>query len=374
MKRDALHAGAASHAPHAPHAGHAGHAGQDVGDPRGGARARAPGDVPRTGFVAGTLGGAPGGGGADALADSHAAIRVGSRSFAAAARLFPADVRDDIVSLYAWCRHCDDVVDGQVMGYGRAVDVAPDDRDAARERLAALRRETVEVLGGAPGASPPFVALARVLRRHPIPARWPLDHLDGFAMDVEGTRYATLDELLGYCWRVAGVVGTMTATIMGARDPRVLDRACDLGVAFQLTNIARDVVDDARAGRAYLPGEWLAAAGVPPDALADPAHRAALAAVAARLLDAAEPYYASARIGLRALPPRSAWAVATALSTYRAIGTRVRELGPRAWDARASTSGAAKLGHALAALPSALRVRRVPPGASPRSGLFTRPG
>jgi phytoene synthase len=291
------------------------------------------------------------------LAAARDAIREGSRSFAAASRLFAPPVRDSVTLLYAWCRHCDDEVDGQRLG-GPMVGPWPVDPQAApaaaRARLARLRERTAAVLGGEPPPALPFAALAQVLRRHPIPAALPLAHLEGFAMDVEGTRYGSLDALLPYCWRVAGVVGEMMAIVMGASGARALERASDLGIAFQLTNIARDVVDDARDGRIYLPRDWLAQAGIPPDELVAPRHRVALAGVAHRLLDAAEPYYASARLGLGALPPRSAWAVATALATYRAIGPRLRARGAAAWDERVATSRAEKARHALAALPVAL--------------------
>jgi phytoene synthase len=130
---------------------------------------------------------------------------------------------------------------------------------------------------------------------------------------------------------------------MGAQDPQVLDRACDLGLAFQLTNIARDIVDDARIGRCYLPAQWLREAGIPPDELALPRHRVALAKVAARLVDHAEPYYDSALGGVAALPLRSAWAIATARRVYRQIGIAVKARGPRAWDERVGTSRATKL-------------------------------
>jgi phytoene synthase len=153
---------------------------------------------------------------------------------------------------------------------------------------------------------------------------------------------------------------------------QVLDRACDLGLAFQLTNIARDIVEDAAVGRCYLPAQWLREAGIPPDEIGQPRHRAALARVAARLVDHAEPYYDSAAHGLAALPLRSAWAIASARNVYRQIGIEVKRRGPRAWDERAGTSRAAKLRllakggvEALAA-----RFRTAPPR---RPGLWRRP-
>ena len=130
------------------------------------------------------------------------------------------------------------------------------------------------------------------------------------------------------------------------RDPAVVDRACDLGLAFQLTNIARDVVADATAGRVYLPASWLAEEGLSADGLRcghRPRDNAALARVVARLLAAAAPYYASANAGIAALPPRSAWAIATARAVYRDIGTEILARGPNAWDRRVSTSRSRKL-------------------------------
>ncbi|MFC0340624.1 phytoene/squalene synthase family protein [Paracoccus niistensis] len=297
------------------------------------------------------------------VAESRAAIAAGSQSFAAAARLMPAGIREDTVMLYAWCRHADDVVDGQELG---SVPVAQGD---PAERLSRLKAETLEALHGSGPLSPPFAALRTVARRHDFPDRWPLDLIDGFAMDVAGRDYRTLNDTLDYSYHVAGVVGVMMARVMGVRDPAVLDRACDLGLAFQLTNIARDVIDDARIGRVYLPGDWLHEAGakVEGDIPSPEVH-----AVILRLLNAAEPYYASAFAGLPALPARCAWSIAAAARIYRAIGTRIRRGGPEAYRARIGTSGAAKAGLALRALGDA-GVSRVIPRAVPRDGLWTRP-
>lgn len=274
--------------------------------------------------------------------------------------------------LYAWCRHCDDVIDGQRLGRGHA-----GESETAREVLAGLRERTRAVFRGETPEEPEFAAFAAVVRRHAIPEAYALAHLDGFAMDVEGRVYRNFDDTLDYCYRVAGVVGLMMAHVMGVHRPEILDRACDLGIAFQLTNIARDVIEDAGIGRVYLPGEWLEEAGIPVAEIARERNRGALAEVVARLLSEAEPYYASASIGIAHLPPRSAWAIATALRVYRAIGVEVARRGPAAWDERVATSSAAKLGAvlgggvgALAAITSG-RLRAFPP---PRRGLWVRPG
>ncbi|WP_062206681.1 phytoene/squalene synthase family protein [Aureimonas sp. AU12] len=304
----------------------------------------------------------------DVAAFAARSIAAGSKSFAAAARLFDPATRDSVMMLYAWCRHCDDVVDGQEGGRGQVASAL-----SADARIAGLRRDTHAALGGqTEGLDPSFLALAEVVRRHAISPRLLDEHLAGFALDVAEHRYRTLDDLLVYCWHVAGVVGVMMAEVMGVTDEAVLDRACDLGLAFQLTNIARDVVEDAREGRVYVPLDWLAEEGVGAPDLIDPAHAAALARLRARLVAAAEPYYASARIGVDALPRRSAWAIATARLVYRRIGTKLVAAGERAQAQRISTSTPEKLAAIASGGWAALRFRDY--GGLPRDpALWTRP-
>ena len=177
--------------------------------------------------------------------EAHAlgAIDKGSASFAAAARMFDRRTRTSVVLLYAWCRHCDDEIDGQVLGHG-AVGIDP---VLAGEKLDELRLRTAAALAGEPQTDPVFTAFQRVAMRHGIPADEAMDLLQGFEMDVVGRRYDTLEDTLDYAYHVAGVVGVMMARIMGVDDAPTLRRAQDLGLAFQLTNIARDVtltVDD----------------------------------------------------------------------------------------------------------------------------------
>jgi phytoene synthase len=306
------------------------------------------------------------------VARSRAAIERGSKSFAAAARLFDPPTRDGAILLYMWCRHCDDQIDEQALGF-RA---ARPSSESAEGRLAALERQTRRALAGESVEEPAFAALQQVVRRHHIPDRHPLDHLKGFAMDVEGRHYETLEDCCRYCYHVAGVVGVMMAYVMGVHQEDTLDRASDLGIAFQMTNIARDVVEDAEAGRVYLPGAWLREAGVSPGEVGRPEQRPAVHSVVERLLDEAERYYASAEAGLARLPFRSAWAVAAARRVYRDIGRIVRERGPRAWDRRVSTGRGRKIVLTLAAAgDAAAATRRGRSGglAVPRDGLWTRP-
>lgn len=303
----------------------------------------------------------------DLAAFSAASIAKGSKSFAAASRLFDRQTRRSVVMLYAWCRHCDDVVDDQEAGSAlRYADERP-----AGQRIAELRRDTEAAFAGeTAGLHPAFAALSEVARCHDLSRTDAAEHLAGFAMDVDEEVYRTFDDLLLYCWRVAGVVGVMMARIMGVRDEAVLDRASDLGLAFQLTNIARDVVDDAVAGRVYLPLEWLEQEGLTARDLTDPAKAEAVFRLRRRLVEAAEPYYASARIGIAALPRRSAWAVGTAFGVYRRIGLKLVALGPQAVPGRVSTTGAEKL--AEIGRGGAMALRRG--GGAARSPLlWTRP-
>jgi len=304
------------------------------------------------------------------VAHSQASIRAGSRSFAAAARLFAPDIRDDVVMLYAWCRHCDDQIDGQEHGYARATATPA----AASATLDQLRTQTLAAIHGEETVEPAFVALGRAMRRHSIAPEYALDLLDGFAMDVAGRTYRSIDDTLAYSYHVAGTVGVMMACIMGARDPDTLLRAADLGIAFQLTNIARDVSDDARMGRVYLPQAWLEQERLTVDDVGREASWPAVTRVVARLLDTAEPYYASARIGLRRLPLRSAWAIAAALGIYRAIGRGVRRRGPEAWNARVSTGSMTKIAWILRGGAEAASARTFGRWMTepPRRGLWTK--
>lgn len=304
------------------------------------------------------------------LQNSHQAISQGSKSFATAARLFPRDIRDDASMLYAWCRHCDDEIDGQIMGHGAAGLGA----DVAAGRLRELRARTLSALDGEAQDHPVFAAFQRVARRHRIPATDAMDLLRGFEMDVEARHYRTLDDTMDYAYHVAGIVGVMMARIIGVESRDVLRRAQDLGLAFQLTNIARDIIEDARIGRVYLPAQWLEEERISLGAVGDIGNRQAVARVAARLVAAAEPFYDSARWGLRGLPIRSAWAIATARGVYRAIGHRVTAAGALAWEKRVATSRTSKmllllLGAAVAVRSRTVDRARTPP---PRPPMWTR--
>ncbi len=302
---------------------------------------------------------------------SHELIKKGSKSFAMAAKLLPRDVRYDAMMLYAWCRHCDDVIDDQILGFAR-----PEaSTETPEERLDQLREKTRRALHGN-ADEPVFIALGRVTRKHGIPERHPMELLRGFEMDVNGRVYNTLDDTLDYCYHVAGVVGVMMAMIMGVRERPTLNRASDLGIAFQLTNISRDVVEDAKGGRVYLPREWLTEAGISEADLADPGCRQAVFQATRKLLCEADVYYRSALFGMQRLPLSAAVGIGAARRVYRDIGRIVANRGESAWDGRAivgkSRKAAAALSGAVAAVRAhtTLRLGYAPP----RDGLWTMPG
>lgn len=302
---------------------------------------------------------------------SQEIIQKGSKSFAAASRLFDAETRVSAHLLYAWCRHCDDVIDGQELGFRNAAALPHD----PKAELDMLRQQTADALAGKTMRAPVFQAFQAVMARHDIPARHAFELLDGFEMDVAGRRYQAIGDTLEYCYHVAGVVGVMMAMIMGARADATLDRASDLGLGFQLTNIARDVVEDAQAGRCYLPDAWLTEAGLSHATMAAPENRVALFRVARRLIDQADHYYKSSRFGISELPLRSGWAIGTARAVYREIGREVKRRGPGAWDSRVSTTTGQKFAAAMVGGVTAIDARtrgqlRQP---APREMLWNRP-
>lgn len=287
----------------------------------------------------------------------RAAIRAGSLSFHTASRLLPARVRDPALALYAFCRLADDAVD--------------EGDDKARAVLS-LRDRLDMVYAGRPRNAPADRAFAAVVADFEMPRALPEALLEGLAWDATGRRYATLSGVLDYSARVAAAVGAMMCVLMRVRDADTLARACDLGLAMQLTNIARDVGEDARAGRLYLPLHWFDAAGLDPEAfLADPAPTPILRGMVARLLAEAEDLYARSAAGVAALPPACRPGIHAARLIYAAIGTQVARAGHDSITRRAHTSRAQKLalvGRALAAagaavalpMPATLHARPAP--------------
>lgn len=284
-----------------------------------------------------------------ASAADHAACRAmlagGSKTFLMASYFLPWRVRDPAIALYAFCRQADDAVDNA-------------DNLGAIEALTARLDALYD---GRPSDGPADRAFADAVAQFAIPKSIPLALIEGFLWDIEGRRYAGIADVEAYAARVAGTVGAMMSLLMGVKDPATLARACDLGVAMQLTNIARDVGEDARMGRIYLPLDWLREHDIDVETfLAAPAPSAALCGVVKRLLDRAEAFYASADIGIEALPSACRPSIRAARRLYAEIGRVVEANACDSVSQRAFVTSGRKLSLATRVFTPASRIACAP--------------
>lgn len=247
---------------------------------------------------------------ADDMRVCRAILGHGSRSFSLATRVLPQRIRQPSAVFYAFCRVVDD-----------AVDLGDEPAGAVED----LRRRLDRIYAGCPADDPVDRSLTHVVHAHAVPRPLLDALLEGFLWDAERRAYASFSDLLEYCARVASVVGVVMTLIMGCRDRHVLARACDLGAAMQLTNIARDVGEDARRGRVYLPSSWMHEVGIHPGAwLRQPAFDPGIGLVVERLLSHADELYARAASGVVGLPHDCRHAIRAAAVIYADIGRVVR--------------------------------------------------
>jgi 15-cis-phytoene synthase len=264
-----------------------------------------------------------------------------SKSFALASRLLGPRLRDETAILYTWCRRADDAIDNARTPH------------EGREELLRLHRE-LDAVYLSTTREPVLAAFADVVKARKIPRRYPAELLAGMGMDVAATHYATIEDLIGYAYRVAGVVGLMMTHVFGVRDDDALVHAAHLGIAMQLTNVCRDVAEDWERGRLYIPDEVLSrhgAAGLATmlGAPLPAAARASVAAAVEELLELADRYYASGVRGEHSLPWRAAIAVRSARGVYSAIGARIGEANHDVMAGRAVVSGSTKLARVASA-------------------------
>ena len=263
----------------------------------------------------------------DSLARADAVLREHGKTFTWARRFLGRRHAERATWLYALCRHLDDTADD-----AKDPGVAAEDLRQVRAELATGRsndplvREVLRQFGGNAASRDAAVSL-----------------VDGVLRDLGEVAFASDRELMRYCYRVAGTVGVMMCAVLDQPDPEAAPFAVDLGIAMQLTNIARDVHEDAARGRRYLPAETVDGADAAALASLDrDGLRASVQAARLRLLDRAERYYESGRRGLAFLPLRARFAILIAAENYRAIGARVRALGPAA-EQRAVVPTSAKV-------------------------------
>lgn len=264
------------------------------------------------------------------LEHCNEAIRHGSLSFHAASKLLPARVRDPALALYAFCRLADDEVDLKA---------------EKAEAVLRLRDRLDAVYAGRPKDAAPDRAFAAIVEDFEMPRALPDALLEGLAWDAEARRYRTLSGVKDYSARVASAVGAMMCVLMGVRDADALARACDLGVAMQLTNIARDVGEDALEKRIYLPLDWLEESGVDLDTfLENPKPTKAVRNMVKRLVMEANRLYIRSEAGVGALPRACRPGIYAARYIYAGIGGQLTAMGYDSISTRARTNKAQKIG------------------------------
>ncbi len=256
------------------------------------------------------------------LAACKKLIRHGSHSFFLASLALPGRVAIPATALYAFCRIADDLIDDEHLG---------------DEAIQALSTRLDAIYAGKPLAFPEDRAMSEVVLQYDIPRSMPDALIEGLSWDVRPREYNTLSDLYQYAARVAGCVGSMMALIMGTNDKHAVARACDLGVAMQLTNIARDIGEDARMGRLYLPRQWFNEYDIDADAwLANPKDDERIGHMCKRLLDYADTLYSRADAGIAILPLSCRPGIRAARLIYADIGHELEKKNFQSIDNRAT--------------------------------------
>lgn len=268
----------------------------------------------------------------------------GPRGVATASRLFDRQARERVWLLYGWVRRSDEIIDDWQNG-------------TPQSRLDTVRRLTNEAIAGTATGEDAFDGFGVLARECAIDRALIDQAIAGFALDAAEWSPRSEADMLEYCYLVSGSVAVMQAELLGVArgNDDLLDRACELGMAFELSQIARDLSRDDADERCYLPMEWLAEADIPPGEQMRPAYRERLLPLVARLSDLAAQYEASARSGLSDLPFRRRWALLASAGLYGEVVRKVDEGGVRAWDHRIETSRGERMASVARAFVDALR-------------------
>jgi len=264
------------------------------------------------------------------------------KSFYWASKFLGADLADRAARLYLFCRYVDDLADGDL----------PDRQESLEDIRARLAGDDV-------AAGPEIEAFIALAKQHNIPLSAATELLDGMLSDQHPTAINNEAELVRYCHAVAGTVGLMMCRVLNCKELRADSFAIDLGIAMQLTNISRDVLEDAKMDRRYLPASW---ANSTPQQIAQANHdcQQQVAQAISRLLDLAEEFYASAQLGIRLLPFRSRFSIAIALRVYRQIGWVLKRKNMAWWQGRVMVTTSEKVLLSLLSVAD-LRPKKVPP-------------
>ncbi|MEX0763394.1 MAG: presqualene diphosphate synthase HpnD [Dehalococcoidia bacterium] len=267
--------------------------------------------------------------------DACAAItRAASTNFYYAFLTLPVEKRRAIYAAYAFCRLCDDIVD------------EPERRKQANEELELVRRQLETSYSGEP-SGPIWTAVADTQRRFGIPQHYFADVIDGCEMDITTARYRTFEDLVAYCKRVASAVGLICIEVCGYSDDDAVGYAVDMGIAMQMTNILRDLSEDAENGRVYLPQEDLERFGYTDAELMNGVVNDNFKALMKFEVDRARQYYESGERLFPLLDRRSRACPQAMFSVYRSLLDRIEAADYDVLNQRVSLSGVAKLTLAL---------------------------
>ncbi len=253
------------------------------------------------------------------MSTSSEILKRNGKSFYFASLVLDSETAERCARLYAFCRYVDDLADES------------DDPEASRSELMAV----IDALQTGTASEPIIADFISLSEQMQIPAAPAIDLVQGVLQDLDEVRIEDVGELHNYCYRVAGTVGLLMCGVLGVRDTRAYPFAIDLGIGMQLTNIARDVLEDAEAGRRYIPASIIG--DVTPAELVEPVEdmQSRIADAVCWLLGEADRFYRSGEAGLIFLPSRARLAIRIAAHVYHRIGVRLRKRGFAVWNGRA---------------------------------------
>ena len=284
-----------------------------------------------------------------------------AKSFYFAARFLPKAKQSAVFPIYAFCRHVDDEIDEITDGdEARAVAAVErwranlnfiyDEVSASKFQIADSRLESENQRPATEDQRPAtedqklvFLAWRDLLTQYKIPQKLPLELIEGVVQDTFIKRYETFDELYVYCYRVASTVGLMSSEILGYSAPEALDYAEAMGIGMQLTNILRDIKEDAAMGRIYLPAEDLKRFGVTEEQIIENKLNADFVRLLKFEISRARDYYRKGERGIAMLEKDSRFTVLLAARVYAKILDEIERLNYDVFARRAHTSKAQKL-------------------------------
>lgn len=241
--------------------------------------------------------------------------RSHAKTFYLATRFLPNEKQRSIFAIYGLCRYVDDLIDESE----DLITMSKINEADARPIMDDFQRKLEEAYVTKHSDNLILLAFSDTLKNFDIPMKYPIELMEGVCMDLHTNRYQTFDQLYGYCYKVASVVGLMTSEVFGYDDPKAIGHAIDLGIAMQLTNILRDIGEDLERDRIYLPKEELELFGLTDQDLFNHVIDSRFMDFMAFQIARTRQYYASADLGIAMLSPDSRLPVILARMNYSRI-------------------------------------------------------